>query len=171
MKKSIANAPGNQPAEKLLKDIHALIQSARGRVAQAVNAGLVTLYWNIGRRIHEDILESKRAEYGERIVLTLSAQLTADYGSNFSEKNIPRMIQLASVFPDEKIVVSLARQLTWTHFLALIPLQDQMQRDFYAEMCRIERWSVRTPPGENRRDALRADGALQEAVQAGRLGA
>jgi predicted nuclease of restriction endonuclease-like (RecB) superfamily len=54
------------------------------------------------------------------------------------------MIQFAEVFPDEKIVVSLVRQLSWTHFIALIPLKKPLEREFYAEMCRIERWSVRT---------------------------
>ena len=54
------------------------------------------------------------------------------------------MIQFAEVFPDKEIVVSLIRQLSWTHFIALITLKDDLQRDFYAEMCRIERWSVRT---------------------------
>ena len=54
------------------------------------------------------------------------------------------MIQFAEVFPDSKIVVSLIRQLSWTHFIALIPLKDSLQRDFYAEMCRVEHWSVRT---------------------------
>ncbi len=54
------------------------------------------------------------------------------------------MIQFTEVFPDREIVVSLIRELTWTHFIALIPLKDPLQRDFYAEMCRIERWSVRT---------------------------
>ena len=53
------------------------------------------------------------------------------------------MIQFTEVFPDKEIVVSLIRQLSWTHFIALIPLKDDLQRDFYAEMCRIERWSVR----------------------------
>jgi predicted nuclease of restriction endonuclease-like (RecB) superfamily len=54
------------------------------------------------------------------------------------------MIQFAEVFPDKEIVVSLIRQLSWTHFIALIPLKDDLQRAFYAEMCRVERWSVRT---------------------------
>ena len=53
------------------------------------------------------------------------------------------MVRFAEVFPDQQIVVSLIRQLTWTHIIALLPLKDQLQRDFYAEMCRIERWSVR----------------------------
>src|SRR3954470_4950956 len=55
-----------------------------------------------------------------------------------------RMIQLAEVFPDREIVVTLSRQLGWSHFLAILPLKDPLKRDFYAEMCRIERWSVRT---------------------------
>jgi predicted nuclease of restriction endonuclease-like (RecB) superfamily len=54
------------------------------------------------------------------------------------------MIQFAEIFHDEHIVVTLLRQLSWSHFLSLIPLKDPLQRDFYAEMCRMERWSVRT---------------------------
>ena len=110
----------------------------------AVNTGLTILYWQIGNRICQGILKQKRAEYGKEIVATLSRQLTNDYGNNFNEKNLRRMIQFAEVFPDKEIVVSLIRQLSWTHFIALIPLKDDLQRDFYAEMCRIERWSVRT---------------------------
>ena len=59
-----------------------------------------------------------------------------------AEKNLRRMIQFVEVYPDEEIVVSLIRHLSWTHFIAIIPLKDSLQRDFYAEMCRIERWSV-----------------------------
>jgi len=54
------------------------------------------------------------------------------------------MVQFAEAFPDARIVVSLIRQLTWTHFIALIPMRDQLKRDFYSEMCRLEHWSVRT---------------------------
>ena len=128
----------------LIGDIRLLIETARHNVAVTVNAGLTILYWQIGSRIRQDILKEKRAEYGKEIVATLSRQLTDDYGNNFNEKNLRRIIQFAEVFPDKEIVVSLIRQLSWTHFIALIPLKDNIQRDFYAEMCRIERWSVRT---------------------------
>lgn len=128
----------------LISDIRQLIESARIRVAGAVNAELTILYWRIGKRIRKDVLQEKRAEYGQEIVVSLSRQLAVDYGNSFSEKNLRRMLQFAEAFPDEKIVVSLIRQLTWTHFIALIPLKDTLQRDFYAETCRIERWSVRT---------------------------
>ena len=75
--------------------------------------------------------------------MTLSRQLSIDHGTSFDEKNLRRMIQFAEVFPDEQIVVSLLRELSWSHFLSLLPLKAPLQREFYAEMCRAERWSVR----------------------------
>ncbi len=128
----------------LLADIRELILTGRERVAQTVNAGLVILYWQIGQRIRKDILKDKRAEYGEQIVSALGTQLRSEFGRGFAEKNLRRMLQFAEVFPDRKIVVSLIRQLSWTHFLRLIPIDDPLKRDFYAEMCRIENWSTRT---------------------------
>jgi len=98
----------------------------------------------VGQRIRKDILKEKRAEYGEQIVATLSQQLTEEFGEGFAEKNLRRMVQFAETFPDEPIVVTLSRQLGWSHFVAIIALRDDLKRDFYAEMCRIERWSVRT---------------------------
>ena len=98
----------------------------------------------MGRRIRQDILKEKRAEYGQRIVSALGTQLERDFGRGFSEKNLRRMIQFAEAFPDEEIVAALRRQLGWTHFKAIIPIADPLKRDFYAEMCRIERWSTRT---------------------------
>jgi predicted nuclease of restriction endonuclease-like (RecB) superfamily len=117
--------------------------SPRG-VARAVDSALTTLYWHVGRRVRQDILREKRAEYGEQIVSALSAQLELEFGRGFGEKNLRRMIQFAEAFPDEKIVAALRRQLGWTHFKAIIPMTDPLKRDFYAEMCRIERWSTRT---------------------------
>jgi len=102
------------------------------------------LYWKIGNRINLEILKGKRAEYGTEILRELSSKLTIDYGRSFSEKNLRRIVQFAVVFPDEKIVVSLIRHLSWTHFIALIPLNDSLKIEFYAEMCRIEHWSTRT---------------------------
>ncbi len=128
----------------LLADIRALIEQARQQTAVAVNAGLTLMYWRIGQRIQAEVLGGKRAAYGEEIVVTLSRQLVGEYGRGFAEKNLRRMVQFAEAYPDEQIVVTLLRQLSWSHFLALIPLDKPLQRDFYAEMCRIEGWSVRT---------------------------
>ncbi|MCM2031701.1 PDDEXK nuclease domain-containing protein, partial [Pseudomonas aeruginosa] len=119
-------------------------QAAPMRAASAVNSELSMLYWRIGQRIHTQVLEGRRADYGEEVVSTLAAQLVKEYGGSFSVKNLRRMVQFAAAYPDERIVVSLIRQLSWTHFIALIPLKDPLQRDYYAQMASAERWSVRT---------------------------
>jgi predicted nuclease of restriction endonuclease-like (RecB) superfamily len=128
----------------LLTELKVLIERARERVAQAVDSGLVQLYWHIGDRVRREILNQKRAQYGEQIVATVSRQLVRDYGRGFDEKNLHRMIQFAERFPVEKIVATLSRQLTWSHFVVLLPMKEELRRQFYAELCRVERWSVRT---------------------------
>lgn len=131
-------------ATELYNDVAELIEQSKQHVAQTVNSTLTYLYWRIGKRINEEVLQKKRAEYGHQIVVTVSRQLAESYGNGFTEKNIRRMIQFSEVFPDENIVASLIRQLSWSHFVELIPLKPSLQREFYAEMCRIEKWSVRT---------------------------
>jgi predicted nuclease of restriction endonuclease-like (RecB) superfamily len=133
--------PGNAA---LIRDLKDIIQQARLKVAQSVDSALVILYWRIGRRIQDDILKQERAAYGEEIVATLSQQLTAEYGRGFSRYNLARMIQFAEVFPDEQIVATLSQDLSWSHFVQLFPLKDRLKQEFYAEMARVERWSVRT---------------------------
>jgi hypothetical protein len=127
----------------LLKDLRDLIATARQDAARQVNAALVLLYWRVGKRIRQDVLREKRAEYGEQIVATLSKQLVKEFGSGFSRRNLFNMMRFAEVFRDEKIVHALSAQLGWTHFRQIIYLDDPLKRDFYAEMCRIERWSTR----------------------------
>jgi predicted nuclease of restriction endonuclease-like (RecB) superfamily len=145
-KKSLVKASAARVAgapNALLAEVRELILSARQTVARGVNAALVLLYWNVGQRIRRDILREKRAEYGEEILPTLSAKLVPEFGQGFSTRNLARMISFAEVFPDERIVATLSRELGWSHFVELLPLKKHLQRDFYAEMCRIERWSVR----------------------------
>lgn len=132
----------------LIKDLRNIIERTRHSISSTVNAGLTLLYWHVGKRIRIETLQQERAEYGKEIVVTVSRQLVFDYGNGFSEKNLRRMMQFAEVFSDEQIVVSLIRQLSWSHFVALIPLKDKLKRDFYAEMCRIESWNVRTLRGK-----------------------
>ena len=136
---------GNKPlSSDLIGDIRSLIETARHTVAVTVNASLTILYWQIGNRIRYDILKEKRADYGEKIISTLSTQLVKEFGNGFSRPNLFRMVRFAEVFPEGKIVSTLSRQLSWSHFVEIIPLKGDIQRDFYAEMCRMERWSVRT---------------------------
>jgi predicted nuclease of restriction endonuclease-like (RecB) superfamily len=134
-----------QPTQKsLISEIKYLIEDSKQQVAVAVNATLTILYWQIGKRINEEILNDRRAGYGKQIVATLWRQLELDYGNSFSEKNLRRMMQFASVFPNYEIVVSVIRHLSWTHIIVLIPIDDKSKRQFYIEMCKIEKWSVRT---------------------------
>jgi predicted nuclease of restriction endonuclease-like (RecB) superfamily len=140
--RNVPAVPGHPPA-RLLGDLRKLIDESRQAVAQTVNSALVQLYWNIGTRIRRDILKQKRADYGERIVSAVSRELSTEYGKGFGRANLFNMVRFAEQFPDPQIVQTLSRQLSWSHFVCLLPLDDPLQRDFYAEMCRIERWSVR----------------------------
>lgn len=138
-----AKTPTKQ-TESLLQDLRGLIEEARSTVATTVNAVLTMMYWRIGKRINEEVLKGDRAEYGKEILATLSQQLVQEYGSGFSYSALTRMVRFAEAFPDREILATLSQTLSWSHFRELLPLDKPLQRDFYAEMCRLERWSVRT---------------------------
>jgi hypothetical protein len=116
---------------------------AQRQVAVTANAALTTLYWQIGRRVRTEVLEGRRAEYGAKLVATLGHQLQPRYGRTFDAKSLHHMIRFADAFPDAAIVSALRRQLSWSHFKQLIYISDELKRDFYAEMCRVEGWSRR----------------------------
>ncbi len=134
---------GSTPVPELLEDLRSLIEAARLRVAVGVNAEMVLLYWRMGTRIREEILGADRAAYGKEVMRTLAAELTAAYGAGFSHSNLARAVKVAEQFPDAGIVATLSQQLSWSHFVELIKLEDPLRREFYTEMCRLERWSVR----------------------------
>jgi predicted nuclease of restriction endonuclease-like (RecB) superfamily len=136
--------PPVQPADALLHDLRHLIEDTRSTVATTVNAALTMLYWRVGKRINGEVLQRERAMYGAEILPTLSAKLVPLYGEGFSARNLARMVRFAEFFQDEGIVVTLIRQLSWSHFVEILSVRDSLARDFYAEMCRMEQWSVRT---------------------------
>jgi len=131
-------------SQDLLADLESLIQQSKHQLATAANATLTYLYWHIGRRINQDVLANERAQYGKQVVRSIAQNLTAKYGRSFDEKSLRRMMQFAQAFPDEQIVATLWRQLSWSHFKVLIPLKDELQREFYVQMCRHEGWPVKT---------------------------
>ena len=128
----------------LLADLRALIQSARQRVATVANATQTLLYWHVGRRLLKENLQDGRAAYGKRILATVSRELAWEFGRGFNYAAVNRMIQFFQLFPDETIVSTLSAQLSWSHFIELLPIKDPLARHFYAEICRIEHWDVRT---------------------------
>ncbi|WP_080895005.1 PDDEXK nuclease domain-containing protein, partial [Ralstonia solanacearum] len=101
------------------------------------------LYWQVGRRVQVEVLQGERAAYGQETVKALAARLTADYGKGWSEKQLRHCLRLAETFPDEAMLSALRRELSWTHIKALIYIDDALKRDFYIELCRLERWSSR----------------------------
>lgn len=131
-------------APALLNDVRQLIEQARAHVASAANSAQTLLYWQVGERIRREVLGEARADYGEQIVSTLSTQLVQAYGQGFGLRSLRRMVQFSEAFPDAHMVATLSRELSWSHFIEILPLKQPLEREFYAEMCRIERWSVRT---------------------------
>jgi|SRR5690554_1282617 len=129
--------------KKLFVELAQLIEQNRQQVVMYANSTLTLLFWQVGKRINDEILDNQRAEYGKQIVSTVSAQLENQYGRNFTEKNIRRMMQFAQLFPDFQIVVTLSRQLSWSHFLVLIPLKSKEAKQFYAQLAISETLGVR----------------------------
>lgn len=127
----------------LIEEIKDFIKEAKESVAIAANSTLTTLYWNIGYRINSEILQNKRADYGQQIIRTLSKKLTEEFGKGWSEKQLRHCLRFAETFKDREIVYALSRQLTWTHFRTLIYVDNELSRDFYIEMCRLEGWTTR----------------------------
>jgi hypothetical protein len=146
----LVRRPAQKPAraittdKTLLADIRELIHTAHDNAARNVNSALVVLYWQVGTRILHDILNSRRADYGKKIFHTLSGKLTKEFGRGYTMTNLAYMVRFAEVFPDPKILHALRAKLSWTHFRQIIYLDDPLQREFYAEMCRMENWSTRT---------------------------
>lgn len=88
----------------LVAELRQLIADARSRAAAAVNAELTGLYWHVGRCIHQEVLGSQRADYGEEIVSTLSRQLAAEYGRGRGERHLRNCLRIAETFPEEVIL-------------------------------------------------------------------
>ena len=131
-------------SKSLMQDLRQIVDQARIHVAATANYELTMMYWHIGERINLEVLDNQRAEYGKQIVATVARQLQDEYGKKgFDEKSIRRMMQFANLFPDEQIVAPLARQLSWSHFQIVMPIKDDLQREFYMTMAASQNWSKR----------------------------
>ena len=143
--KTNSGRPTSQVNETaLLEDLRSLILSARQRISVVANSTTTLLYWHLGQRLLKENLQNQRAAYGKQILATVSRELTAEFGRGFSYATVNRAIQFSELFPDPEIVSTLSTQLSWSHFMELLPIKEPLARDFYAEMCRIEHWDVRT---------------------------
>ena len=131
-------------SEVLFSEITNLIEESRKAVAVTVNSALTMLYWKIGILINNEILQKERAVYGEQIIANISEELTTSYGNGWGVKHIRHCLRIADTFPDEQIVYALSRQFTWTHLRIISYIEGNLKREFYIEICRLEKWSTRT---------------------------
>ena len=129
--------------QNILNEIISIVENSKNQLVVQANSVLTLTFWNVGNRIKKEILKDGRAEYGKQIVVTLSRDLVKKYGRSYEEKNLRRMIQFAKMFPNPEIVVTLSRQLSWSHFLALIPLKTENERLFYAKLVMDNKFGVR----------------------------
>jgi predicted nuclease of restriction endonuclease-like (RecB) superfamily len=127
----------------LVTELRQLIDSARRRAAVAVNAELTLLYWQVGERIHREILGGQRAGYGDEVVAALARHLCAEYGRGWSARQLRLCIRFAQAYPEAQIVHTLCAKLSWSHLRLLAALDNSIQRDFYTDLCQLENWSVR----------------------------
>lgn len=127
----------------VLQDISTLIAQSRSKVAYTVNAEITLLYWQVVKRINEEILHHQKADYGKRIILTLSQKLTQLYGKGWSKRHLLYCVKFASIMTDEAIVHEVRAQLTWTHIRTLIGIENEIKRDFYVQMTQLERWGTK----------------------------
>jgi len=132
-----------QKEAQLYQELSKLIEQSKSQVVSYANCTLTTLFWQVGNRIREHILQNKRADYGKEIVSTLSTQLKTQFGKNFEERNLRRMIQFSEQFPDIEMIVPLSQQLSWSHFVELLPLKKSEARLFYASQSAHQGWGIR----------------------------
>lgn len=130
--------------QQLYADVCQIIDGTRTRIATYVNTEVCLTNWYVGKRIKEDVLYNKRADYGKQVLKSLSKRLTMKYGSGWSLYKLQHCVRSAYTFSEKEIVSASQRQLSWTHLRILMSIKDPLERQFYAQMCGIEHWDTRT---------------------------
>ena len=128
---------------ELFEHISLIIENRKFRAQMHANYESVVMFWEIGKYIGSVLLGGERAGYGKQIVVTLAQQLQIKYGSSFEYSNVTRTIRFAARFADFKIIVPLAQQLSWSHFIALLPLKSDEAFMFYAQDAIVRRLGKR----------------------------
>lgn len=146
----------------LLDDIKSIINQSKNRIALKVNSEMTMLYWNIGKRIKQEILKDKRAKYGQEVVKSLAKELSSEYGKGFTYTSLIRMVQFYESFLSEQIVATVSQQLSWSHITIILPIKKKTKREFYAYMAIEEKWSVRELRSQIRKMAFERTLAYQK---------
>lgn len=140
-----------------------IIETRKTRAGAYANREVTLMYWEIGRYINSAVLDGERAEYGKQIVATLAAQLAEKYGNSFEYTKLTRMIKFSELFPDVEIVATLSQELSWSHFIEILPLKTEEARLYYAQDAATRRLGIR----ELRRQISRKAYERQEIANTG----
>lgn len=130
----------NKEIKSVFEDIKDLVIDSRNKVYSTVNVEMLRLYWNIGKMILEIQNGDEKASYGESVLERLSGLLTKEFGRGFSKRNLERMRKLYLCFPN---ATTLSSELSWSHYLELLKIDDKNKRDFYLKETINSNWSVR----------------------------
>ena len=128
----------------LLKDIKALIEETKLNIALNINISTNIFAWKTGKRIKDEFLKNKKPEYNKNVINSLSKELTLIYGKGYSKTNLFNFLKVYEIFPTIEIFHTVSGKLSWSHLRHLIYIEDELKRDFYIEMCKMENWSTRS---------------------------
>jgi len=128
----------------LYDEMFSMIEIRKKSLHTAVNSELVSLYWNIGRALRTEMSKNSKNGKSRSLVEDLSKELSIKYGRGYGTGNLLEMVKFNELYPDYDVVAALATQLTWSHFLELIKIEDNLKRNFYVNHTNNERWSVKT---------------------------
>lgn len=127
--------------QSLIINIGEIIQQSKAHVYVAVNNILIKTYWEIGKRIIKFEQKGKvKAEYGTKLLDRLAKDLKYHYGKGFSRRNVLDMRRFYLVYPKWQTV---SAELSWSHYVQLISIDDSLSRSFYEKQCLKENWSIR----------------------------
>lgn len=129
---------------RLYDDVCNIIDEARYRVAVYVNSEASMMNWNVGKRIKEDILNNKRADYGQQVIKRLAKKLIQRYGNGWGFQKLQHCVRAAYTFSEDEIIYATQRQLYWSHLRSIMSIKDELERQFYIEMTALEHWDTRT---------------------------
>lgn len=131
--------------DNIIEDVKAIIENSQNNAYDAVNTIIIRKNWLIGRRIVEEEQKGqKRAKYGAHIINDLSKSLTSDLGSGYSPRNLRSYRMFYQIFSEDEIWQTHLPNLTWSHFNALLRVNDKEARDWYMNEAVEENWSVKT---------------------------
>lgn len=125
---------------KLVEKISEVFEQARANGQSALNIEMLKGYWLVGRYIVEFEQDGKiKAEYGKQLIDNLSKDLRRKYGKGFSRTNLFNIRKFYALFPTENMV---SEKLSWSHYIELLSISDDLERNFYYQQSLLERWTV-----------------------------